>query len=443
MTEYRTAQEWHAVGRQMLIGGHNQAARVALVRAIAGGCDGSLPHKDLAVANWRLGDLKASRAEWEAAIVCDPNDADALHKLALLHGEQGDLDASIALLERVVAMRLDLPAAAWNLTLHYLSRGDWAKGWEMYDSRFDYLPMHYPKMPMPLWRGELLEGKTIWVLAEQGVGDTIQFSRYVPWLIGQGAKVIFDCPPELGDLLYGFSGIEGVTLRAIGAQGRFTQAWLPQADYFLPLMSLAHRHGTTLDNVPPDAGLISKVAAAYRVNFDAGQVPGLHHVGLVWAGSAGHAGDALRTMSFKDVLPLTSRGDCAFHSLQVGPRAADIGANGAGDLVADVGNALSNWVLTAATINALDVLITVDTGVAHLAGALGKPVWMLVSTEPDFRWTRAGESTPWYPTMKLFRQKKKGDWTSVVNDVAASLDVAGRLDDLCREKMRTACVVSR
>jgi hypothetical protein len=275
-------------------------------------------------------------------------------------------------------------------------------------------------IPLPLWQGEALDGKTLFVYAEQGLGDTIQFARFLPLVAKRGARVVFDCQPELVRLLSGLAGVDEL-------RPQFQANPLPAADFHVPLLSLPGRLGITLATVPSAVPYLSAPLAVIGPNVPRPPATRLA-VGLVWAGRPEHANDRNRSMTLEDLLPLADLPGVALFSLQIGPCASDIGTAGATPLIYDLTPQIRDFADTARLIEQLDLVICVDTSVAHLTGALARPGFVLLPYTPDWRWLGMREDSPWYPTLRLFRQPAPGDWNSVVaklrDAIAAALSRA-------------------
>ncbi len=318
-------------------------------------------------------------------------------------------------------MQPDYASAHWNLALLLLASGKFREGWAEYDWRISTPEIKRPAMmarysSRPLWDGALLTDKTLLIYVEQGFGDTLQFCRYLPLVMQRARHVIFECQPELLRLLsLSLSGIKLIATPADGA--------LPAVDYDMqiPLMSLPRLFQTELDSVPPAVPYIHadpEQIALWQSFFknDA------FKVGLVWAGNPKHWQDKLRSMPLAALAPLATVQNVHFYSLQKGPTVAEAATPPTGMRLTNLTPKLDDFASTAAAIANLDLVITVDTAVAHLAGAMGKPVWTLIYSPPDWRWLLNREDSPWYPTMKLFRQTATDhDWLPVVERVVEKL----------------------
>jgi hypothetical protein len=268
-----------------------------------------------------------------------------------------------------------------------------------------------PDFPQPQWQGDDLAGRTVLVHAEQGFGDTLQFVRYLDRARGANGRVILVVPAPLERLL---RPLPGVTVLPAGAP-------LPAFDVHLPLMSLPRVFGTRLDTIPAEVPYLSAdpaAVAAWRERL----APDALTVGLVWSGNPDHQYDGQRSIPVEPLLAALQVPGVAVYSLQKAVRPVDraVPADRFGAVV-DLAPKLSDFHDTAAAVTALDLVISVDTAVVHLAGALARPVWTLLPFVPDWRWLAGRDDSPWYPTMRLFRQPRRGDWTSVLARVHAAL----------------------
>jgi hypothetical protein len=271
-------------------------------------------------------------------------------------------------------------------------------------------------LPASPWDGRPIPDKTLLIHTEQGAGDAIQFARYLPLAAQRCGTLILACPAALMSLLATLPGI---------AQIRDTGAiTVAEFDTYLPLLSLPRVFGTTLATIPA-AVLYLDVAALHRrkdLSVLTHLAPSARpRVGLVWAGSSTYQHDRQRSCALQDFAPLLQTPGIAWYSLRTGDCSQELMQLPPNVRVQDLVPSLHDFGDTALLLAQLDLVITVDTAVAHLAGALGKPVWMLLSAVPDWRWGVEGEQTPWYPTMRLFRQARAGDWAAVMQCVAQTL----------------------
>ncbi|MDB5608317.1 MAG: hypothetical protein JWP25_5217 [Bradyrhizobium sp.] len=353
-------------------------------------------------------------ASYDVALAATPGHAQILtnrgHALRRLDRPVEALaDFTVAL-----AAAPEFPEAHFEAAMAHLTLGDFDAGWKEYEWRWKTgaFARHRRPYQTPLWLGEeSVSGKTILLHAEQGLGDTIQFIRYAPLLARQGAKVICEVQPELQPLL---SQLEGVTVLASGAP-------LPAFDLHCPLLSLPFAFKTQPDTIP--AAVPYLAAPVERVDHWRDRLPpGRPRAGFVWSGSSSHNNDSNRSIALARLAALFENPPVQCFSLQSDVRATDSDMLAGLPNLVHLGGGLRDFADTAAIISLLDVVITVDTAVAHLAGALGKPVVVLLPYAADFRWMRNRDDTPWYPTAKLLRQPAFGDWDSVIVRVRAELE---------------------
>ncbi|MDO9309086.1 MAG: tetratricopeptide repeat protein, partial [Deltaproteobacteria bacterium] len=315
--------------------------------------------------------------------------------------------------EAVLAVAPDNAKARYNRAIHLLRSGNLAAGFADYEARFAAMKNADSRVYVqPRWDGSPLAGRSILVYCEQGLGDAIQFCRYIPLLAGAGGRVVLEAQPPLVSLLSTLQGVNEVVAKS-GVP--------PVTDYHIPLLSLPHIFGTTLDTVPAPIPYIvpdpSKVTAWRR------RLAGDNRfrVGLVWRGSANNPMDRDRSCPLAELSPLLAVSGVSFYSLQVGPAAGEITDLPQAAGLIDLTEELDDFSDTAALISNLDLVISVDTAVAHMAGALGKPLWILLTHTPDWRWMPERRDSPWYPGVRLFRQPKSGDWSSVVRETVLEL----------------------
>jgi len=359
------------------------------------------------------GELERAMDAYRQSVAIDPNYADGHYNIANLHKDRGELDEAAAAYGRAITLRPDFASARWNLSLVKLLRDD-PDAWDAYESRWlvARTPMNRG-YTQPLWDGSELGGRTILLHAEQGLGDTIQFIRYAPMVKERGGSVAVLCQPELSRLLSGQLGIERVVTDDASA---------PPFDVHCPILSLPRIFRTTAETIPasvpyltPDANLVER----WRQRI-AAQPAGLK-VGLVWAGRPQNRGDEQRSLELAALAPLAQVGGAEFYSLQKGEASAQAQSPPAGMRLTDWTAELADFGETAALLANLDLVISVDTAVAHLAGAMAKPVWTLIPFSPDWRWKLGRSDTPWYSTMRLFRQQRWGDWNLAIEPLAAEL----------------------
>jgi predicted O-linked N-acetylglucosamine transferase (SPINDLY family) len=349
---------------------------------------------------------------YRKAIECNPRFAAAWHNLgAMLDQHEGRALEALECFARALAIAPDNPDIHWDRGLALLALGRLKEGFAEYEWRWARRQPAPRELPQPAWRGEPLNGKRILVYAEQGFGDALQFLRFLPLVAQRGGRIVLEIQGALHNLLAAQPGLDAV----ISAGDP-----LPEFDCHVALMSIPHIVGIDRDTLPVEPYL---VAPAERIADWARRIPPapLLRVGLVWGGNPNVKNDAIRSPRLQPLLPLFSVPGVKFHFLQKGPRREDLKEvrlpPGFVDLDADI----HDFSDTAAAIANLDLVISSDTSVAHLAAALGVPLWLLAQVTPDWRWARAGEGPLWYPRARIFRQPAVGRWDSVVAEVASAL----------------------
>jgi tetratricopeptide (TPR) repeat protein len=405
-------------------------------------------------ALYRLRRLEAALADYERVLVLRPNDLDVLNNRGGALAELGRLDEAYESYDRAFAIDPGLPEISINkghicadrhrfeealscyaaaaaspilrpeaefcASLVRLRLGQFAQGWRDYEWRWQqasWVPQRRDFVA-PLWLGkEPLAGRTILLHAEQGFGDTLQFVRYAKLVAALGATVLLEVQAPLKALLSGIAGIAQIFARGEP---------LPRFDLHCPLMSLPLAFGTALDTIPADIPYVRAPAdhvAQWQARLGA---PRTLRVGIVWAGSAVHKNNHNRSIAFDRFRALLSASDIEFVSLQNELGAAEAASLAGHANVIPLGGELRDFADTAAVVSLLDLVVSADTAAVHLAGALGRPVWALLPFSPDFRWLLGREDSPWYPTARLFRQPRFGDWESVLAHAKDALEA------LCR-----------
>jgi tetratricopeptide (TPR) repeat protein len=398
--------------------------------------DFSEAHGNLGNALRDLGRLTEAEASYREAVRLRPNSAEAHNNLgAALHalGRTAKAEASY---REALRRQPDYADAHNNLGHTLLLAGQLQEGWNECEWRWKtrHLVSVARNFPAPLWSGEAIGDRVILLHAEQGFGDTLQFCRYVP-LIASGARTILEVQPALAQLLSRLPGITEIVARGDP---------LPPFDLHCPLMSLPRAVGTTLDTIPAATSYLDAdpTRAAGWLERLAG-LPGLR-IGLVWAGSARSempeltAVDRRRSIALDLMAPLGEVSGVSLISLQKGEPAAQAGHRPDGMALHDFTADLHDFADTAGIIDALDLVISVDTAVAHLAGALGKPVWLLNRFDTCWRWLLNRDDSPWYPRLRQFRQPAPGDWNSVICEVR---DALARLAAGDRDQLRPRSVM--
>jgi tetratricopeptide (TPR) repeat protein len=334
----------------------------------------------------------------------------------------GRMDEALRAHELAVERDPECAGVHYNLALTRLRLGDWRRGWPGYEARWRFREVHRaPRVfAQPRWQGEALDGRRILLHAEQGLGDTIQFCRYTTLVEARGGVVLLQVQPPVERLMQSLAAV-----RAGLAETHLLGAMLPEFDLECPLLSLPAVFGSSPETVPwPGAylGADPRLVAEKRAEF-AGEGREMRQlrVGLAWAGNPAYKADSQRSMQLKTLLPLLRTPDTTWFALQKGPPAEQLAALPGDVSVLDGCSRDRNLAETAALITTLDLVITTDTCIAHLAGALAKPVWILLPHLSDWRWMQQSDATPWYPTAWLLRQSSPGDWAEVVVRVIGEL----------------------
>lgn len=342
-----------------------------------------------------------------------------LNNRGLVLQELGRFDEALSCLDRAIALAPRNPDFHFSRAQLLLLLGNYAVGWPEYEWRRKQKNRGAPRYQGPEWRGEPLAGKRIFLYAEQGFGDAIQFARYASVLGALGAKVSIGAPRGLDRLLRGLAGDPVIVPHG---------ERVPEHEVHLPLLSVPFVLGAAGESIPGDSPYISADPA--RAAYWNEQLRGdgaLLRVGFRWAGSSTFVDEHHRSTDFPRWRPLLETAGVRWYSLQTEARAAEVSLL-AGTGIEDLSGLLTDFAETAAIIANLDLVITTDTAVAHLAGAMGKPVWIALKWVPDWRWLLDRDDSPWYRTARLFRQRRLGDWDDPIARIAAELAklVAGR-----------------
>jgi tetratricopeptide (TPR) repeat protein len=337
--------------------------------------------------------------------------------LGVIRQEMGDTAAALANYDRALAAEPNNPEIRRNRAQAMLKQGRFEEGWREFEWRwqtahFSHFRRDWEK---PRWTGQPVHGETVIVHAEQGFGDSLQFARYLPMVAERGARVVVECPRPLMSLLANVDGVAEVF--EYGAA-------MPEHDYQIPMMSLPGEFATDLANLPaevPYLGPSDATRAKWRERIGIGDG---RRVGLVWKGSANHQRNDWRSPGLAAFRPLMELEGITWFSLQKDDEVADLASIGLTDRITALGGGFEDFADTAAAIECLDLVISPDTAVAHLAGALARPVWLVLPFASEWRWFEDRSDSPWYPTMRLFRQAAYGDWNSAVQAMAIALNGA-------------------
>ncbi len=345
----------------------------------------------------------------------NPNDAVAFQNLASLYERLGRYREALASFERAIALDPHRAESHFGKAQLLLLCGDYAEGWKEYEWRWRISALNSParRFPQPMWNGENVDG-TVLIHGETGLGDMLQFVRYAPLLASRCAAVAVECPPPLKSLVRRVAGVKQAV-----AQGET----LPPFAAHVPLIRFPFIFGTTLDTIPwqgPYVGAGPERVPEWRARVETGGDARLK-VGLVWAGNPRHLADRQRSITPEALSPLARATGVRFYSLQKGGPAREAGPAPAGMELVDLTAHIRDFSDTAALVSRLDLVIAVDTAVAHLAGAMGVPVWVLLAYSPEWRNLLERSDNPWYPSMRLFRQERDGDWAGVIDRVVREL----------------------
>lgn len=357
--------------------------------------------------------------EGEQALRLDPDLTEGWYNLGNIRREMGHIDDALGCYERALELDPDHAKAHWNSALLLLLKGDYDRGWKEYEWRWKNpdLPTPDVDFPQPLWEGENVGGKVIFLYSEQGHGDAIQFIRFTMNASARGARIVLGCDTALERLFSTVYGVEKIVT---------PRTAIPPFQYHRSLMSLPGLFAITPESIPSalpyleaDPALVDHWAP--RI----GRAPGLK-VGLVWRGNPDQERDRTRSLALPILGPLLEVPGVSFFSLQKEPAPED---KPYPECLVDLGPELEDYAVTAAVIANLDLVISVCTSSAHLAGTMGRPLWVMLSHLPDWRWFLDRDDSPWYPSARLFRQDKPGDWDAVVARLAEELKALARQRD--------------
>ncbi len=368
-------------------------------------------HRNLAFVLLEARRFSEAETAARKAVSLDPACAEYHAMLGVALAKQGRYEEALNTYETALKLRPEDPEARMHRGLVMLVTGDFEQGWEEYEWRLQGVTWVAP--PSPMWDGGRLDGRTILLHAEQGVGDTFQFIRYAPLVKEKGATVVLRVDASLIPLLEASPGIDRLVPM---------DAEVEEADVHIALMSLPHRLKTRLETIPASIPYVfPDDRAIERWRRELNSTRGFK-VGVVWKGNPEHPDDCDRSLALSDLEPLSSIPNVTLFSLQ--RNAADELRSATfqiEDLAAREDKTRGSFMDSAGLLRNLDLLITCDTSVAHLAGAMGVPVWILLAYIPDFRWMLGREDSPWYPSARLFRQATAGDWSKVIERVAGCL----------------------
>jgi len=384
---------------------------------------------DLSAAYNRLGTIFREQGQLDKAIFCfqkeieiDPENAQAYNNLGSAFHDTGEINEAIRCFQKSLRLRPDHVETNWNLALAQLLKGDFLEGWARYEWRLrkpDWTSVHVPIDHLPPWDGCAFPGQRLLIRCEQGMGDVIQFVRYLPMVKARGGTVILEVETSLARLLKGCRGISELVSPHSGTEP------VHRFDYQLSLLSLPRVFNTTHLTIPAQIPYLSaeeKLIALWKERLRG--LEGLR-IGICWQGNPSYKGDSFRSIPLRHFFCLAAMDGVHLISLQKGHGLEQMTNLPKDVSIIDFGPLLDAstgaFVDTGALMKQLDLVVTSDTAVAHLAGALGVPVWVLLQHVPEWRWGLTGENTAWYPTMRLFRQDRSGDWAGVFERVCSEL----------------------
>jgi Tfp pilus assembly protein PilF len=409
------AQAYNNLGLLLTESGRPAEAAVMLAQAVRLRPSFVEAHNNLGLAWAALGRPDLAEARYQEALRLQPGQWEVHANLGNLHTDQGRHDEGLACYQLAVWLKPDSPVR-WARAVALLAKGDFERGWPEYECRWRHVGMTPRQLAQPRWDGSPLEGRSILLYTEQGLGDTLQFIRYAPLVKQRGGSVLVECPASLVPLLSRCPGID--RLVAAGSD-------LPEFDVQAPLLSLPLLCGTTLATVPAQVPyLFPNPDEVEHWRRALGPAPGLK-VGIAWQGNPEYVNDRFRSVPLAEFEPLARLPGVRLYSLQKGPGTEQLralaGRFAVSELAADLDATGGAFLETAAVMKNLDLVVCSDTALAHLAGGLGVPVWVALPAAADWRWLRDREDSPWYPTMRLFRQAALGAWGPVFERLGAEV----------------------
>ena len=368
----------------------------------------------LGLVHLRSYELDAARESFLRARQLRPDRPEIVTSLGVTARKQGKPDEARRYFEEALSLDPGHADAHWHLADVLLLHGEYGSGWKEFEWRWKHQGFLTPSRDFaePVWNGEDITGQTILLHPEQGFGDILQFVRYAPLVAGRGARVLLGSPPELARLLETVPGIAGVVTTKQGA---------PPFDLLCPLLSLPRLFNTTVENVPTEVPYLR--ADPVLVREWAGRIvaDGRLRVGIIWSGNPLQENNRHRACRLDELGPLVGIPGVQIYSLQKGAPRQELVSSPFGRAIIDLADGLTDFAQTAAALQHLDLLISSDTGPVHLAGALGRMVWLMISVIPDWRWSLSGDRSAWYPSFSLFRQERIGEWGPVITRVCEAL----------------------
>lgn len=395
----RIAAAWGNMGVALRQKGKTDAALACQLRAIALTPDETGTLSNLGNALRDCGRHAEAESALKKAVGLKPQSPEYWNNLGLVWRDANRPQDCLQALDKALTLRPDYPEAKWDRALTLMMMNDYVQGFPAYEARWGLEKSPPRQFPMPRWEGQALSGKTIFLHDEQGFGDALQFARFVRNVADQGATVILECQPKLARLFAALPGVARVVPRGGSFDG---------ADYWAPLLSVPGLLRLGVDDLAPGTPYLKPVSdPKARLVQDKRM-----KVGLVWSGKMTPRD---RSIPLQKLLPLASDPRVLLVGLQVDEKRNDIRNLHVSPLIGDLSPAIDDFADTAALLSQLDLLVSIDTSIVHLAGAMGVPVFLLLLYYSDWRWGVSGESTPWYSTLRLFRQTRYGDWQAALD----------------------------
>lgn len=401
--DFKNPAAWGNMGVAFRVLGKSAPALACQLRANAIRPDDAGTLSNLGNAFRDCGLHQEAEAALRKAVELKPGAAEYWNNLGLVYRDANRPKDCLDMLDKALELRPDYPEAKWDRALTLMMMGDYRQGFPAYEARWGLDKSPPRAYPMPRWQGEPLAGKTLFLHDEQGFGDALQFARFVGNAAQQGARIILECQPQLARLFAQLPGVVRVVPRGTAVS---------DADYWAPLLSVPGILGLGIEDLAPGVPYLKPVSPPRAAITKDRRM----RVGLVWAGKMTPRD---RSIALDRLLPLASNPNVILVSLQMGDRQQDIAKLHAAPLVGDLSPAISDFADTAALLAELDLLVSIDTSIVHLAGAMGVPTLMLLLYYSDWRWGVSGPSTPWYSSLTLFRQKRYGDWREPLDDLLA------------------------
>jgi hypothetical protein len=398
--------------------GDPEKALDLMQRSLEHGIDTPLYLRNICEIYRVLGRLDEALECSRRAVMLAPSEPLCLQNKAIVHTHRLELDAALDCAGAALRIDPTMPGAHFARAEALLMRGEWAEGFEEYEWRFS-IAGATPLMPMqpagPQWNGKPLPGQTLLLIADQGFGDVVQFCRYIPWAAGRCGRVAIVCSKEMAPLV-----------RQVHPSADLIEHWqhCPPYAAYCALSGLPRLHGTRPDNVPavtPYLQADPKRIVLWRERLARLVPAGYRRIGLVWAGRPAHNNDRNRSATLAAFAPLAALGGTALLSLQKGPATAQAGNYFGRAPLINIGAEIADYDDTMAVLECLDVLVTVDTSVGHLAGAMHRPAWIMLPRSPDWRWLLDRSDSPWYRSVRLFRQVQSRRWDEPVAAIAKEL----------------------